>query len=275
MFDILIIGILIISGIIAVLRGFIREALGILSWILATFAAMYGYSQVSPFFDDIIANKTVADAVSGVIIAIVILVICTIIISRIQGKIKKSCLKGLDSILGFVFGLLRGWLIILLLYVLALIVSPVEINKHQEESRTLPYVAKSFDLLENVLPDEINEEIANRIEDAEKQAKKRKKEEKETVVPKPKKRDVSKFGYDEQDRENLDKLIDILSGTDTDASSDDKKKKTKAKAKPKKDKTDPWAKAETSAGKDDKTPDKSSLTKEEMNEDIDEEADDE
>lgn len=263
MVDILIIGILLVSGIIAVSRGFVREALGILSWIVATFAALYGYPYFAPLFEDFIDNKTITEVVAGVSISIVVLVVCTFITSAIHRRIKESCLKGLDSILGFIFGLVRGWLIILLLYVLGLIIFPAELYNQQKASNTLPYVAQSFAVLEKVMPSELNDEISKRIDEAEKQAEKKEKEEKTSIVPKPKGRDGAKLGYDKKDREKLDKLIGGVLDSFDDADSAEQNAS-------KKEKVNPWAKSETSVGKADEEETEPETADDESEEDEDE-----
>jgi len=271
MVDVLIVGILLVSGLIAVARGFIREALGVASWIAATFAALYGYPYFAPLFEDFTDNKTITEVAAGVSISIVTLVICTFIISFICKKVQSSCLNGLDMILGFFFGLLRGWLIILLLYVLGLIVFPVQLQNQQEESRTLPYVADSFSVLEKVIPSELNEEITKRMQEAKEQTEKRRNEEKESIVPKPKKND--NVGYDNKERESMNALVNLLSSLKEETG------KSKSKATDKSEETEKptgtWAKSESSVKKYEKGEEKQAVKPDEDSDDNEESEEDE
>lgn len=249
MLDILIIGILVVSGIIAISRGFIREALGILSWVIAFFAALYGYPYFSPLFEDFIENKVITEIIAGISIAIVVLIVCTLIMGAINKRVKDSCLKSLDTLLGFIFGLFRGWLIIILLYILGLMIFPVDLYKQQENSKVLGYVSESFDVLETLLPSEFSDEISQRIDDAEKQVAKKKLEEKNSIVPKPKanqkqgvdkasstksgesKKVETEVGYEQPDRDSMDRLIDELDMSEDVGETNEKNKSGKGKGK--------------------------------------------
>lgn len=157
LFDGIILLCILFSGIFALYRGLVRELLGITAWILAVLGALYGLIYVRPYFRKMIDNPTIADIIGVGTIALIILVICTLINAYITGKLRKSALSGLDRDLGFLFGLVRGVLLIVLIYfTVSLALSEKEFQKHQEKyaqkSFSIPLIQKTTVLLEKILP---------------------------------------------------------------------------------------------------------------------------
>ncbi len=109
--------ILLVSTLLAMYRGFLREILGLGSWILAVIAVIYAIPAFSPITEGIFESKIVADIVVGIVVAITVLVICTLISYKTSSKIRASALSGLDRILGALFGFARGVLIVLIAYI--------------------------------------------------------------------------------------------------------------------------------------------------------------
>ena len=159
--DLILIAAIIISGLLASYRGLIRELLGLTAWILSAFGAFYGYSTISPLFQKIITNPKVADIVAAIIIALIILIICTIINAKITSKLRKSVLSGLDRILGFAFGILRGLLLAFVIYYFAEFALPSKVEDYTEKNFSLVYLKKTMPLVEGVLPADVINGIQN------------------------------------------------------------------------------------------------------------------
>ncbi|MCG6859101.1 MAG: CvpA family protein [Salaquimonas sp.] len=116
LFDGLLIGLMLVSGVLAMIRGFSRELLSIGSWIAAAVAAYFFYPQlapiVAPYTAQVTSSKTVADlAAAGIIFAITLLIV-SLITMRIADFIVDSRVGALDRTLGFVFGAVRGALLL-------------------------------------------------------------------------------------------------------------------------------------------------------------------
>jgi membrane protein required for colicin V production len=117
--DIFLIAVMLISGMLAMVRGFIREVLSIAGWAAAALAALYAYTKLLPiaksYFigwnDYVVAIGTVAAAF------LLTLVVVSIITVRISDKILDSRIGALDRTLGFLFGLARGLLIVVVAFV--------------------------------------------------------------------------------------------------------------------------------------------------------------
>ena len=109
--DVIFLGVALISGLLAMIRGFSREVLSIVSWIVAAIVAFTFYEQLAPIVLNYVDNETIALVISGAAIFLVTLVVVTLITTRIADFIIDSSIGPLDRTLGFLFGLARGALL--------------------------------------------------------------------------------------------------------------------------------------------------------------------
>lgn len=109
--DFVILGIIGFSALVSILRGFVKEASSLLSWIVAFVAASRLYEFVGSYmtFSD---DKLTRNVVAAILLFIVTLVIAGFISNAICSLVKKAGLSGFDRLLGIGFGLVRGILIV-------------------------------------------------------------------------------------------------------------------------------------------------------------------
>ena len=151
--DILVIATLLISGAFAYARGFVHEVLSIAGWIGAAFATIYGTPVLKHFTRQFIDAPFIADLVTGVLIFIVSLAVLSIITRQVSKGVKESALGALDRALGFLFGLLRGAVIVSLVWIgYEWFVPPKEQPEWIYEARTLPMVIQGADILKSLVP---------------------------------------------------------------------------------------------------------------------------
>jgi membrane protein required for colicin V production len=116
LFDGILIGLMLVSGVLAMIRGFSREVLSVGSWIAAAAAAFFFYGELSPlvgkYTAQVSSSKTLADLAAAGIIFVIVLIIVSIITMRIADFIVDSRIGPLDRTLGFVFGAARGALLV-------------------------------------------------------------------------------------------------------------------------------------------------------------------
>ena len=151
--DILVIGTLLISGAFAYARGFVHEVLSIAGWIGAVFATLYGTPVLEHFTLQFIEDPFIATMVTGILVFIGTLVILSITTRRISHGVKESALGPLDRALGFLFGLLRGAVIVALVWIgYTWMTPPDEQPEWIYEARTIPLIIQGADMLKALAP---------------------------------------------------------------------------------------------------------------------------
>lgn len=107
-----------ISGLLAMYRGFTREILSILSWLIAAITVVYFVFKQKNLAEDLATRLgtqvPIAQIGLGAILFLVVLIVVHLITSRISDFILDSSIGIVDRILGFFFGLLRGFILVLI-----------------------------------------------------------------------------------------------------------------------------------------------------------------
>ena len=114
--DIFLIVVMFISGMLAMVRGLIREVLSIAGWGAAAGAAFLAYAKLLPAAKAYFNNDYVAIGVTTAGAFIGTLIIVSVITVKVSDKILDSRIGALDRTLGFLFGLARGLLIVVVAF---------------------------------------------------------------------------------------------------------------------------------------------------------------
>src|SRR5271156_7213921 len=109
--DLGVLGVILISALLSLLRGFTREVLAIGSWAAAAAAAYYFYPHVQPYLDPYIHKQAIAQAVAAAIVFFATPVRVSLFTVRVSDAILDSKIGALDRSLGFLFGAARGFLL--------------------------------------------------------------------------------------------------------------------------------------------------------------------
>ncbi len=151
--DLAVYGIILVSALFAFVRGFIKELLSVVAWLGAAFAAIYGLPYLKPFVLEFISEPLFATAIASSSIFITTVVVLSLIGHLITGRVKDSMLSALDRSLGFLFGVVRGGVLISLAFlVLTLVRPPEEHPKVLREAKTAPFIAMGADVLRRLVP---------------------------------------------------------------------------------------------------------------------------
>ena len=109
--DIGVIGVVLVSAILSLMRGFTREILAIGSWLAAAAAAYYLHLFVEPYLAPYIHKPVVLQAVGAAIVFFATLIVVSLFTVRLSDAILDSKIGARDRALGFVFGAVRGFLL--------------------------------------------------------------------------------------------------------------------------------------------------------------------
>ncbi len=112
MFDVIILLIILISAFFAFFRGFSLELLSVSGWILS-FSASYIYGKTFiNSFNKLINNILISTVTSYLVVFLVVFIVFSFFTRKFSIYIKDSYVGLIDKSLGFIFGMLRGYLII-------------------------------------------------------------------------------------------------------------------------------------------------------------------
>jgi len=166
--DIAILIILAISAFLALARGFVAEVLSIAGWLGAALVTLWTFNDARPYLRQYIEMQLLADILTGVGIFVVALVIFSTISHLIARVVKGSALSAVDRSLGFVFGVVRGAVLVCLAYLLLTWVFP-ETRRPPwlENARMLPWVQAGAEYLKTLVPQEA---LAGAIDKAKQEA---------------------------------------------------------------------------------------------------------
>ena len=108
-----------ISAFISILRGFVREALSLLGWIVAIWVSLSFADNIAALLVDKISVPSVRTASAFLILFLACLIAAGIINFLAGNLVEKTGLSGTDRMLGVVFGTVRGAVVVGILVVLA------------------------------------------------------------------------------------------------------------------------------------------------------------
>jgi len=153
--DLAILGVIGLSALISLIRGFVKEALSLVSWVLAGVIATRYFSVLAEQLKGYIENPYIQIAAAFAILFIATLIVGGIIGFIVSTVVKVTGLGGLDKVLGVVFGGLRGVFIITVLVLLAGL-TPIPEESWWQSALLPPYFAGMAEWLSALIPDDVS-----------------------------------------------------------------------------------------------------------------------
>ncbi|KAA2237773.1 CvpA family protein [Salinarimonas soli] len=152
--DLAVLGVVLVSALLAAVRGFTREVLAIAAWGTAAAAAWFLHPAALPLAQQYVGSKTVALAAAIGGIFILTLIVVSIITVKISDLILDSRIGALDRTLGFGFGAARGFLICVIGWVFLAWLVQGKMPEWASAARTRPVLENSGNSLIAMLPDD-------------------------------------------------------------------------------------------------------------------------
>ena len=162
--DIILIAVMLISALLAMIRGFMREVLSIAAWLIAAAVTLYSFSKLLPFAKTYFNNDIVAYAVviGGTFLATLLVV--SVITVRFSDMVLDSRVGALDRTLGFLFGLGRGLIIVVVAFLFFAWLVP---DRSQPEwirgAKSRVVLQGTGDWLMSMLPEDLDATISKRL----------------------------------------------------------------------------------------------------------------
>ena len=147
--DILVFAVVLTSCIVATQRGFVKELFSIISWILSLIVAFNLFEKFNTKLSEHISQEIIVDILAFGFPFFATLIISSIISSWLSPKFDVNGMLIFDKICGFVFGALRGLLLIILFYLgfLYLIGKEKKMPDTLLEAYSYKYINYSYELL--------------------------------------------------------------------------------------------------------------------------------
>ena len=150
--DYTIIGVIVLSALISIVRGFIKESLSLISWVLAFFIASRFYMYITRYLT-YFESDVVRIAVAIAILFVATLIVCSIITYIISQFVQKTGLSGTDRVLGVYLGIIRGILVVAAVLFFVDTFTPLSQTLEWEQSLLIPHfqiiIRWFFDLIQH------------------------------------------------------------------------------------------------------------------------------
>ncbi len=151
--DIAVLAVVLLSALLALMRGFVHEVLSFSAWIGAAIVTVFAFPYVQPFARGIVDISILADIASGIAVFLVSLVLLTIFAKLLAELVQGSSLSAIDRVLGLLFGLVRGAALVCLAWLIfAWMVPETQRPDWIRTARTLPYLQQGASWLQELLP---------------------------------------------------------------------------------------------------------------------------
>jgi len=149
--DLVVLTVVLVSGLVGVLRGMVREVLGVAAWIAASPYGVFPY--VAPWVRHQVSDPGVGDILAFGGVFLVSLIVLWLIVGSVSSRVRGSSLGGLDRTFGLVFGIARGAVLLAAAYILGGFLSPSEGWPAQvQQARLLTPVYQGAEWLASQVP---------------------------------------------------------------------------------------------------------------------------
>jgi membrane protein required for colicin V production len=158
--DFVFIGLILISGLISLYRGFVREVFSVVTWVVAIWVGVRFAGTVAAYLPAGLTDDTLRLGIAFAVLFVLVLIVGGVIGIVMTRLVRGTGLTGTDRSLGIVFGLLRGVLIVALLVFVASLTLMVE-EPWWQESRLVP----EFERIVGWVLEQVPESLLERLRD--------------------------------------------------------------------------------------------------------------
>ena len=162
--DLILFGIMLISGLLALMRGFTREVLSLVAWGASAVAAYFAIKQqplldlALPYVDKLILAQIAVGAIAFTLTLIVV----SLISVKISDAVVDSAAGAFDRTLGFIYGLGRGFILVAIAYLFYGWLLPFDKQEDWvRNASSLPAIKYVGETLLSFMPPDIAETLTN------------------------------------------------------------------------------------------------------------------
>ena len=152
--DYIILAILVISAVMGLVRGLLREAIAVITWFLAIVLAWVFAPSLEPILGGVLVGSPLRIWAARVIIFVGVLLLGGAVSVVLGHYVRVSMFAGMDKFLGFVFGIIRG-VVIVGAFTIAIQALRMDEDPRWKNSRLMPYAIGVADALRGIVGEEL------------------------------------------------------------------------------------------------------------------------
>ena len=162
--DLILAGIMLISGLLALMRGFTREVLSLIAWGAAAVAAYFAIHspELVGFAGQYLQPDIVAKIAVGGTVFLIVLIIVSLVSVKLSDVVVDSAAGAFDRTLGFFYGLGRGLVLVVIAYLFYGWLIPFDRQEDWvKNARSLPVIQSVGEVILSLVPPDIAETLTN------------------------------------------------------------------------------------------------------------------
>ncbi len=152
--DYAILGVIAVSALVSLFRGFVREALSLAVWIASVWLAWRYFNELEPFLSQWVEEPSLRTGLAFVAIWLGALLVGGIVVHLLSLIVDKTGLNVTDRFIGLFFGAARGALLVAILVLLAGL-TPMPRDSWWRQSQLLPYFEQAAKVMRGFLPEDV------------------------------------------------------------------------------------------------------------------------
>jgi membrane protein required for colicin V production len=149
--DLVIIAVIALSALISLIRGFVKESISLVSWVIAGLLALRYYSPMAELLEPFVNSETLRNWIGGGILFVATLIVGAAVNFIVSQLVSKTGLSGTDKALGVVFGGARGVLIVTMIVLLASL-TPMPEASWWQDSTMIGFFQQLAEWFKGVIP---------------------------------------------------------------------------------------------------------------------------
>lgn len=153
--DVVVIFVIFLSALFSLIRGFVKEAVSLATWIIAIWLAATFAPKLAAALPSSVESEAVRQAIGFGVLFVLTLMVGGIVNMLISQVVKKTGLSGADRIFGVAFGVLRGALIIIVFVVIGGM-TPLPDAEWWQSSTLLQWFESAAIVIQEYIPEDLN-----------------------------------------------------------------------------------------------------------------------
>lgn len=153
--DVVVIFVIFLSALFSLIRGFVKEAISLTTWIIAIWLAATFAPKLAAALPNGIESEAVRQAVGFGVLFVLTLMVGALVNMLVAQVVKKTGLSSADRIFGVAFGILRGGLIVIVFVVIGGM-TPLPEADWWQSSTLLQWFESAAIVIQDYIPDDLN-----------------------------------------------------------------------------------------------------------------------